>query len=102
MARSPMKDQIAIVGVGSTGFSRGDRSPLSLALQAATAAIRDAVELDFLDRGGVPIVAFRLNRSHQPNRPSRPSQPSRPNHATEPSHATEPGRATRRDHRSRD
>ena len=65
MARSPMKDQIAIVGIGSTGFSRGDRSPLSLALQAATAAIGDAVELDFLDRGGVPIVAFR------PSKPSR-------------------------------
>ena len=65
MTRSPMKDQIAIVGVGSTGFSRRDRSPLSLALEASTAAIRDAVELDFLDRGGVPIVA---------SRPSKPSQ----------------------------
>ena len=65
MARSPMKDQTAIVGVGSTGFNRGNRSPLSLALEASTAAIGDAVELDFLDRGGVPIVAFR---------PSKPSQ----------------------------
>ena len=64
--------------------------------------IGDAVELDFLDRGGVPIVAFRPSRSYQPNRPSKPSQLSRPNHATEPSHATEPGRASRRDHRSRD
>ena len=37
-------------------------------------SIGDAVELGFLDRGGVPIVAFRPNRSHQPNRPSKPSQ----------------------------
>jgi acetyl-CoA acetyltransferase len=44
MARNPVKDQVAIVGVGSTGFSRsaGERSPLSLAAEAATKAIRDA------------------------------------------------------------
>ena len=43
MARNPIKDQVAIVGVGSTGFSRAsDRTSLSLALEAATAAIRDA------------------------------------------------------------
>ena len=56
MARSPMKDQIAIVGVGSTGFSRGDRSPLSLALEAATAAIRDA-GLTAADIDGVVATA---------------------------------------------
>ena len=56
MARSPMKDQIAIVGVGSTGFSRGDRSPLSLALEASTAAIRDA-GLTAADIDGVVATA---------------------------------------------
>ena len=56
MARSPMKDQIAIVGVGSTGFSRGNRSPLSLALEASTAAIRDA-GLTAADIDGVVATA---------------------------------------------
>ncbi len=43
MTRNPVKDRIAIVGVGSTGFSRSDeRTPLALGLTAATAAIRDA------------------------------------------------------------
>lgn len=43
MARNPVKDQVAIVGIGSTGFSRrNDRSALALALDAATRAIRDA------------------------------------------------------------
>lgn len=42
-ARNPVKDRVAIVGVGSTGFSRSDdRSPLALALDASTRAIRDA------------------------------------------------------------
>jgi acetyl-CoA acetyltransferase len=41
--RNPIKDQVAVVGVGSTGFSRAsDRTSLSLALDACTAAIRDA------------------------------------------------------------
>jgi acetyl-CoA acetyltransferase len=41
--RNPIKDQVAVVGVGSTGFSRAsDRTSLSLALEACTAAIRDA------------------------------------------------------------
>jgi acetyl-CoA acetyltransferase len=41
--RNPIKDQVAIVGVGSTGFRRtSDRSPLALALEASTNAIRDA------------------------------------------------------------
>ena len=43
MARNPIKDQVAIVGVGSTGFTRhGGRTPASLATEAATAAILDA------------------------------------------------------------
>ncbi|MDW3219502.1 MAG: hypothetical protein R8F63_12900 [Acidimicrobiales bacterium] len=41
--RDPMKDQVAIVGLGSTGFTRdGDESPLAMALRAATEAITDA------------------------------------------------------------
>jgi acetyl-CoA acetyltransferase len=43
MARNPIKDQVAIVGVGSTGFTRhGGRTPASLATEAATTAILDA------------------------------------------------------------
>lgn len=43
MARNPIKDQIAIVGVASTGFLRtSDRTPLANALDASTMAIRDA------------------------------------------------------------
>jgi acetyl-CoA acetyltransferase len=44
MARNPLKDQVAIVGVGTTGFSRSaeGRSSLSLACEAAVMAIRDA------------------------------------------------------------
>ena len=44
MARNPIKDQVAIVGIGSTGFSRdgGRRSRNSFAAEAAVAAIRDA------------------------------------------------------------
>ncbi|MEM7139803.1 MAG: thiolase family protein [Actinomycetota bacterium] len=42
-ARNPMKDRVAIIGVGSTGFTRsGDRSQLAMALAAATEAITDA------------------------------------------------------------
>lgn len=42
-ARNPVKDRVAIAGVGSTGFSRdAGRSALALALDAATRAIRDA------------------------------------------------------------
>ena len=41
--RSPMKDQVAVVGLGSTGFTRdGHRSPLAMTLAAATEAIQDA------------------------------------------------------------
>jgi acetyl-CoA acetyltransferase len=44
MTRNPIKDQVAIVGVGSSGFRRdfGDRSCASLAYEAATKAIADA------------------------------------------------------------
>ena len=43
MARNPIKDQVAIVGVGSTGFDRhGNRTSASLATEAATTAILDA------------------------------------------------------------
>jgi acetyl-CoA acetyltransferase len=43
MTRNPVKDQVAIVGVGTTGFSRtNQRSSLALALDASTQAIRDA------------------------------------------------------------
>lgn len=43
MPRNPVQDQVAIVGVGSTGFSRtNDRTTLALALEASTQAIRDA------------------------------------------------------------
>jgi acetyl-CoA acetyltransferase len=43
MARNPVKDRVAIVGVGSTGFSRtNERTALALGLDAATKAIRDA------------------------------------------------------------
>ena len=44
MARNPIKDQIAFVGVGSTGFTRdaNARSRLDLALEAAVKAIEDS------------------------------------------------------------
>jgi len=43
MARNPLKDQIAIIGVGSTAYGRDlKRSPLSLGLEAAIRAIEDA------------------------------------------------------------
>jgi len=43
MARNPVKDRVAIVGVGSTGCTRtNERSALALGLDAATQAIRDA------------------------------------------------------------
>jgi acetyl-CoA acetyltransferase len=42
-SHNPVKDRVAIVGVGSTGFSRTSaRSALALGLDAATQAIRDA------------------------------------------------------------
>jgi acetyl-CoA acetyltransferase len=56
VARNPIKDQVAIVGVGSTGFSRtNDRSALALALDASTKAIRDA-GLTAADINGVVTI----------------------------------------------
>jgi 3-oxoacyl-[acyl-carrier-protein] synthase III len=61
MARNPIKDQIAIVGVGSTGFKRhGTRTSASLAAEAATAAIRDAgltaKDIDGISSTGEPAA----------------------------------------------
>ena len=43
MARNPLRDKIAVVGVGSTPYSRdSQRTPLSLGLEAAVKAITDA------------------------------------------------------------
>jgi acetyl-CoA acetyltransferase len=43
MARNPIKDQVAVIGVGSTPYSRdSQRSELSLGLEAAVNAIADA------------------------------------------------------------
>ncbi len=43
-ARNPIRDQVAIVGLGSTGFSRdaGGRSSKAMACEASIRAIRDA------------------------------------------------------------
>ena len=57
MKRNPIKDQVAIVGVGTTGFARtSDRSALALALDASTKAIRDA-GLTAADIDGVVAIA---------------------------------------------
>jgi acetyl-CoA acetyltransferase len=57
MARNPVKDRVAIVGVGSTGFTRAsESSALALGLDAATRAIRDA-GLRAADVDGVVAVA---------------------------------------------
>jgi len=57
MTRNPIKDQIAIVGIGTTGFTRtSDRSSLALALDASTQAIRDA-GLTAADINGVVSIA---------------------------------------------
>jgi acetyl-CoA acetyltransferase len=43
MTRNPVKDQVAFVGIGTTGFTRtSSQSSLALALDASTKAIRDA------------------------------------------------------------
>ena len=44
MARNPIRDQVVIVGLGSTGFSRdsGGRSSKAMAVEASIRAIRDA------------------------------------------------------------
>jgi acetyl-CoA acetyltransferase len=57
MARNPIKDQIAIVGLGTTGFTRtSDKSSLAMALDASTKAIRDA-GLGASDINGVVCIA---------------------------------------------
>ena len=44
MTRNPARDSVAVVGLGSTGFSRQNtsRSPAGLAVDAARRAIADA------------------------------------------------------------
>jgi len=63
--RSPAKDQVAFVGVGTTGFTRhGSRSALELGLEASTKAILDAgLTADDID--GVVAVG-------EPGAPSAP------------------------------
>ena len=57
MSRYPAKDQVAIVGIGSTGFSRdAGRSSAGLAADASIAAIRDA-GLERSDIDGVVVSA---------------------------------------------
>jgi len=57
MTRYPAKDQVAIVGIGSTGFSRDSgRSSAGLAADASIAAIRDA-GLGRDDIDGVVVAA---------------------------------------------
>jgi acetyl-CoA acetyltransferase len=57
MTRNPIKDRVAVAGLGTTGFSRtSDRSSLALALDASTQAIRDA-GLTAADVNGVVSVA---------------------------------------------
>jgi acetyl-CoA acetyltransferase len=57
MARNPIKDEVAIVGIGTTGFTRtSDKSALALALEASTMAIRDA-GLTAADIDGVVSIA---------------------------------------------
>jgi acetyl-CoA acetyltransferase len=57
-ARNPIKDGVAIVGVGSTGFTRSSegRSPLALACEASIKAIRDS-GLDRAQIDGVAVPA---------------------------------------------
>ena len=43
-ARNPIKDQVAVIGLGSTGYTRhaAGRTQSSLALEACTKAVLDA------------------------------------------------------------
>jgi acetyl-CoA acetyltransferase len=53
MARNPLKDKVAVVGVGSSPYGRDlQRSELSLGLEAAVNAIRDA-GIDKQEIGGI-------------------------------------------------
>jgi len=65
--RNPMRDEVAIVGVGSTNFGRdaGGRSPTSLACEASIQAIRDAgVERSEID-GVVGVLEPDAPRANQ-------------------------------------
>ena len=61
-------------------------------------SIGGAVELDFLDRGGVPIVAFRPSRQTEPSHPTEPNrhtgEPSQPSQRV---HRSQPDNPNRRD-----
>ncbi|MFT3966781.1 MAG: thiolase family protein [Sphingobium sp.] len=63
MARNPLRDTVAVVGVGSTPYGRDlQRSELSLGLEAAVNAIRDAgidrQEIDGLCGSGMTPLAM--------------------------------------------
>ena len=63
MARNPIRDQVAIVGLGSTPYGRDlQRSELSLGLEAALAAIADAgidrQEIDGICGAGMTPLAM--------------------------------------------
>ena len=84
MARNPAKDQVAFVGVGSTGFARSTegRSRDSFAVEAAKSAILDAgpdQERHRWDRGVRAVLAIHGDRArhtgahslHEPAGPVR-------------------------------
>src|SRR5258706_13666234 len=57
-SRNPMRDQVAIVGVGSTKYGRNlEQTPLELGFEAATKAIKDAgltkTDIDGVIGGGL-------------------------------------------------
>ena len=63
MARNPLKDQLAVIGVGSTPYGRDlQRSELSLGLEAAVRAIADAgidrQEIDGICGSGMTPLAM--------------------------------------------
>src|SRR5258706_4882785 len=63
MARNPLRNKIAVVGVGSTPYGRDlKRTPLSLGLEAALKAIEDAgidrQEIDGLCGSGMDPLAM--------------------------------------------
>lgn len=63
MARNPLRNQVAIVGIGSAGYGRDlERTQLSLGLEAAVAAIADAgidrQEIDGLCGTGMTPLAM--------------------------------------------
>jgi acetyl-CoA acetyltransferase len=61
MVRCPLKDQVAIVGVGSTGYGRDlGRTSASLAIDACQSAIRDA-GLEPRDISGICDLTWNVN-----------------------------------------